>query len=81
MLREILIQSYEDPNETPKWKHETGEAQSPTSRADFDDTDDYDDWTASPPQLPDGTPLTAYTGWTRLRACQEAEQRFVYADR
>ncbi|MEZ6054398.1 MAG: hypothetical protein R3C02_23925 [Planctomycetaceae bacterium] len=44
---EILIQSYEDPNETPDWKYESSESQSLTSRADFDDTDDYDDWTAS----------------------------------
>ena len=65
LLREILLQSYEDPNETPDWKHEPSENQSPTTRADFDDLDDYDDWSASPPQHPDGTPLTTYTGWIR----------------
>ncbi len=36
-----------------------------STRADFDDVDDYDGWTASPPQQKNGTQLTGYDGWTR----------------
>jgi hypothetical protein len=36
-----------------------------STRLDFDDVDDYDGWTASPPQEKDGTELTEYAGWTR----------------
>jgi len=35
------------------------------TRAAFDDVDDYDDWSASPPQAKDGTVLPDLTGWTR----------------
>ena len=36
-----------------------------TNRSTWDDTDDYDDWSKSPPQTKDGTSLTEYSGWTR----------------
>lgn len=42
---------------------ETGEGTS--TRADFDDVDDYDGWTASPPVERDGTAVAGYDGWTR----------------
>ncbi len=65
LLREIMLQSYEDPNETPVWKHEPSEIPSAATRVEFDDTDDYDDWTASPPQHPNGEPVSGYDGWAR----------------
>jgi hypothetical protein len=34
-------------------------------RADWDDVDDYDGWSASPPEAKDGTELTEFTGWSR----------------
>ncbi len=36
-----------------------------SNRADFDDVDDYDGWTATPPQEKNGTELAEYDGWTR----------------
>ncbi len=36
-----------------------------STRAPFDDIDDYHGWTASPPQEKDGTVLSNLTGWTR----------------
>lgn len=36
-----------------------------TTRSKFDDVDDYNGWTASPPQAKDGTVLTELTGWRR----------------
>jgi|GEM_PF-6598319 len=39
--------------------------ESSSSRADWDDVDDYEGWSASPPQLKDGTPIADYSGWTR----------------
>jgi MSHA pilin protein MshD len=35
------------------------------TRATYDDVDDYDGLSDSPPQLKDGTVLTEFTGWTR----------------
>ncbi len=31
----------------------------------FDDIDDFANWSESPPQYGDGTPMTGFTGWTR----------------
>jgi MSHA pilin protein MshD len=36
-----------------------------TARSMFDDVDDYDGQTASPPKLRDGTAMSEYVGWTR----------------
>jgi prepilin-type N-terminal cleavage/methylation domain-containing protein len=41
-----------------------GDERGPT-RALFDDVDDYDDWSSSPPQLKDGTELTWAASLTR----------------
>jgi len=73
LMAEVLGQNYEDPDETPVYGHEASESQSPTSRGDFDDTDDFDDWSASPPQLKDGTDMTEYTGWTREVIVQKVD--------
>jgi hypothetical protein len=42
-----------------------GGAERGPTRALFDDVDDYDDWSASPPQLKDGTELTWASSLTR----------------
>jgi len=65
MIREIKALPYEDPlvpGDTTIGL-ETGE--SSVSRATFDDIDDYDGWSASPPQQKDGTSLPQYSGFTR----------------
>ncbi len=35
------------------------------TRSAFDDVDDYDGWSSTPPETKDGTELSAYAGWTR----------------
>jgi type II secretory pathway pseudopilin PulG len=53
LLVEILEQPYADPNGGAVFGLETGE--SAATRVDFDDIDDYDGWSASPPQDPNGS--------------------------
>ena len=36
-----------------------------TTRADYDDVDDYRNYTEKPPKYRDGTPIPDYTGWQR----------------
>ena len=63
LIREILAQGYSDPTDpnATTWGLETGE----TTRATFDDLDDYSGWTESPVKNAAGTALAGYTGWTR----------------
>lgn len=63
LMTEILRARYQEPEETVSFGRELSE--SGASRADFDDVDDYDNWSASPPQAKDGTPMVRYDGWTR----------------
>lgn len=63
LLSEVLQQSYEDPDGAAVFGVESGEPT--TVRADFDDVDDFDGWSSSPPAGRDGTPLTDSTGWKR----------------
>ncbi len=63
MLTEVLQVPYEDFDEPGEWGLEAGESATP--RSGFDDVDDYDGWSASPPQSRDGAPLADYRGWTR----------------
>lgn len=63
LLAEVLRQPYSDPDESPTFGVEASE--SGTSRAGFDDVDDYHLWQASPPELKDGTLLSNYPKWER----------------
>lgn len=63
LMSEILRQSYEEQSETPAFGRETSELS--TSRAEYDDVDDYDGWSASPPQRKEGTVIPGLEGWTR----------------
>jgi len=62
LMTEIICNHYEDPNadgmagDPPGGEH---------TRANFDDLDDYNGWTASPPQTKGGNPLAGYDGWVR----------------
>lgn len=55
MCSEILAHAYRDPTAPqtfgPTHNETTGD------RSAFDDVDDYHQWSASPPEAPDGTPL------------------------
>jgi type II secretory pathway pseudopilin PulG len=68
LLAEVVQRNYQDANEPVLFGPEADE--SAASRADFDDVDDYDGWSASPPEGPDGTPLTDAAGWARIVTVQ-----------
>ncbi|MFC1635707.1 prepilin-type N-terminal cleavage/methylation domain-containing protein [Planctomycetota bacterium] len=63
LMAEILRQDYLDPNGTPVFGPESGEAGA--TRAAFDDVDDYHGWSSSPPTNRDGTAISAMEGWQR----------------
>ncbi len=63
LMAEILNQAYEEPNDTPEFGRESSE--SGGDRTDWDDVDDYDGWSATPPETKDEEPLDGYDQWTR----------------
>ncbi len=63
LLAEIAMLPFEDPDGSVKFGPEDNE--DPTTRADFDDIDDYVFWQASPPQKKDGSPEPDASGYTR----------------
>jgi len=63
LLSEIMTRAYEDPVHTPVFGLEP--AQANAKRKDYNDVDDYHNWSASPPQDADGNALTDFTGWRR----------------
>lgn len=68
LLAEIVQRRYQDPNEPVLFGPEANE--STVARTDFDDVDDYDGWSASPPEGPDGTARADASGWTRTVTVQ-----------
>jgi len=63
LMAEILPRAYAEPEvENPSIGPESGES---SDRTAFDDVDDYDGWTATPPEAADGSPLAGYDAWTR----------------
>jgi len=58
-LSEIRSYRYADADQPTAFGPESGEA-----RATFDDVDDYNGYTQSPPTGQDGTALSGYDGWT-----------------
>jgi hypothetical protein len=63
MMSEIMKLPYQNPTTPVLFGPEAGES-GPT-RKNFNDVDDYNGWSESPPQNPDGTNLPDLTGWTR----------------
>jgi MSHA pilin protein MshD len=63
LLAEIVQQAYEDPTGTVVFGLESGE--SPNNRSDFDDVDDYHNWSQSPPKNKDGSAIAESESWTR----------------
>ena len=63
LMAEILTQGYAEPVGAPVFGLEPPESAS--LRTDYDDVDDYDTWSASPPQYKDGTVIPNLDGWAR----------------
>jgi len=63
LMSEVLHARYAEPDGGSGWGPDVGE--SGASRRDFDDVDDYHNWTASPPEMKNGTVVDGYDGWTR----------------
>lgn len=64
LMAEIIQYPYHDSDATVRtFGPEAGE--STGSRNDFDDVDDYDGWTESPPEDKDGTVHMGHAGWRR----------------
>ncbi len=68
LLAEILQQNYQEPGATYVFGREAGE--SDTIRTAYDDVDDYQGWTESPPVAKDGTALPNSANWRRTVAVE-----------
>lgn len=69
LIAEIQPQSYMEPGASSSTiTRETGETN--TSRSNYDDVDDYHNWSDSPPQNEDGTTIPNLTGWYRTCTVQ-----------
>jgi MSHA pilin protein MshD len=60
LLNEIMQCYFKDPDGGTVLGADAGE-----TRATYDDVDDYDGLSTTPPQSRDSTPLTEFAGWTR----------------
>jgi Tfp pilus assembly protein PilV len=64
LLNDIGILAYQEPSGTPNFGIETGE--SATSKTNYDDVDDFNGWTESPPQERNGTVMSQFNNtWRR----------------
>ena len=63
LMAEIVDEAYADPTEVQLFGPEASELLA--QRSAFDDVDDYNGWSKSPPEDLDGTPIPGYAGWTR----------------
>lgn len=65
LMNEILSQEFVEPTQSPIFFGYENNPEGSQSRLNYDDVDDYNGWTRSPPRTKDNTALTEYTGWTR----------------
>lgn len=63
LMAEILRQDYLEPDGSAVFGPESGEVGA--TRADFDDVDDYHNWSSSPPTNKDGTAIPTLARWQR----------------
>jgi len=63
LMTEIINTAYLDEGTSILFGPELGEDTG--DRSAFDDVDDFHQWTASPPEYPDGTEMTGLPGWQR----------------
>lgn len=64
LMTEILQQDYRDPDDPIPFGREPGEAAA--SRADYDDVDDYDNWSAPKVQNKSGVATLEQERWVRV---------------
>lgn len=64
LLAEILQQAYYDSAYDPN-SFGLGADEDIGNRSLFEDVDDYDQWSAAPPQRKDGTEIPGFESWTR----------------
>lgn len=65
LMAEILQQAYADPQYGPGSLGLGSDEIGDGSRSLWDDVDDYDGWSASPPEQKDGTQIAGLAGWQR----------------
>lgn len=63
LMSEILGQSYQEPIDPVQFGRESSENSS--DRQGWDDVDDYDTWSSSPPEYPNGSTIPALDTWKR----------------
>lgn len=68
LMAEILNQAYEEPDDTPQFGREVSEGSG--DRTAWDDVDDYDGWTKSPPRYKDSTSMPGLDDWRRSVSVQ-----------
>jgi prepilin-type N-terminal cleavage/methylation domain-containing protein len=68
LLAEIEQYPYEDPDANPTFGVDAGETSG--SRPTYDDVDDYNGYSESPPEDSSGSAYSAYSGWTRQVSVQ-----------
>ena len=68
LMTEICQNAYKDPGGGTTFGPESGETTTPATRNLFEDVDDYNNWTETPPKTKDGTTIPNFTGWTRTVA-------------
>lgn len=74
LMAEILNQPYADPVDGVASFGRTSAENAPGDRSLFDDIDDYDEWSESPPARKDGTEMNDYAGWSREVVVDRVEQ-------
>jgi hypothetical protein len=70
LLEEIMQSKYEEPDSTVTFGREQGEPAS--FRTSWDDVDDFEGWSCSPPLGHDGWTIPGWSGWTRTATVQLA---------
>lgn len=63
LMYEILRQHYQEPTDPVQFGRESGEGTD--QRTAWDDVDDYDGWSKSPPEYKDGSTFANCDGWRR----------------